>query len=751
MSDVQQLRPTVNYMRYLKGIHDTKRKPYETAQEMLSNAVDALFKKGDFAEPRIDIFTVYKATQSILMVVDNGSGMDIHSIQNMFSFDSSNKDARDNNGEKGRGKGKIFTEANYLFAIVTKTAAMHNYVSVISNDIWSAVGAGEIPVKCSSLEAAINDIESRLLMYANVKTREGIRALLRQLRSRMDANEAGTLVMVACDDRYMGDDGKRNLPFMQTKALLKHEDAGWEQNETRLQARETFANRKIYTRKLPVVIRYVCAGGSNIYHSNKVNLAGLKDELDALAERMDMTEVADRFWETRVTMRPAIWLHTTTDPRGVLLESGYPVESNAIAMGPAPFVTSTNNIGTVTLLVSRTSNWTRENEPLGRNNKYQRCNINYTEMTGVQLRSMGVLKGKLYKAHSREFYEALPVGAESGLEQSVQDNYLLLDEHGGGIFTYNLVLDVSQDDIPASSERGTYSAASFTAFLGSDNVDCMRQIAGILQRFATDNAALRECFAQLDQAQKEGDERDGAARDEERLRVLQNGERYRLLAHDPEDCVWSPLLGEAFKVPQTEKELEEDYFMWERWVWERREHLGQRLPSLWYKSLCAPSKGSDRLCYDRFQNPTLAHALNTNTVDLTDESVRCGFKAVEFKKQLVNDMRINHPLDSLDCIIVTELPAHFEQMRDEKRFVCEVKERHPTYLVLGNIHRNDDQGNATTPLGQSTMNLKKIIVIGFMELLRESTLPHAALERFLPTQKPPPASKAKPKKRGRGA
>ena len=333
----------------------------------------------------------------------------------------------------------------------------------------------------------------------------------------------------------------------------------------------------------------------------------------------------------------------------------------------------------------------------------------------------------------------------------MQEKYLLLEEHSGATWIYTLIIDVSQDDIPASSERGTYSAAAFTALVASENIDCMRQIAGILQRFAEGSEALRECFADLDKSRKESAEKDGAEREEARLRALQNGERYRLVARGPDAaCVWGHLLDESFKVPQSEKELEEEYFMWERCMWQSlRSDLGQ-LSAYWLKSLCAPTSGVDRICYNRHANPTLSVFMNNNTVDLTDESVRSGMEAVEFKQKLVNGMTFNHPFDSVQKIIVTELPGDdFEHMIDEKRFRCDVKGRSSCFLILGNIHRPDDQ--STTPLGQSTMNLKTIIVVGFMELLRESVQKHLEVKRFVPTQKAAPAKPKTAAKAARGA
>ena len=389
-------------------------------------------------------------------------------------------------------------------------------------------------------------------------------------------------------------------------------------------------------------------------------------------------------------------------------------------------------------MVSRALDWHRENEPLGTNNRHQRCNILNTEMFGIQLRSVGVLKGKLSKSHCGDFYASLPYvkNGEANPDQVLTEanlaSYIKMDDHNHSQFIYQLHLDVSQTDIPATSERSSYASSSFNAFI-SDKM-LMKQISQHLQDFVNDD--LIKVFDVLNKADKQ--EREEHAREErdKRMVTMQNMDRFRIHIKDPDNMplIYKRLLDGPSIIPNTEKALEQEYSIWEERIFILKTHYKDLCTKYWYQGLSFPGNGNDSIRYNRFEQPKISESIRNNQVDLSLQSQGNAFPEIEFKLKLCEGKEINHPFGHMHGIICLRNPGEMT-LRDNHKctgdVVCSDDDNDCT-MKLQNIQSWD--GTTSTALREGVFSNHVVKVIGFMDLLKHTLAPIATIQEFKPSQ-----------------
>ena len=456
-----------NHANLLTSIATNMKKRYETPIEVIQNAADAIVLKMCInkvvSNENIHIWTMYKQSQSVFGTIDTGIGMDEENVHRLFSFDESDKDQSFGLfGRKGRGKGKIFVDANALFVLITKTANIKSYIGIISTDIRTIVGQDNVEYNIYNDIAELHEIvEHHLFSVGYTKPKD--RQLLSKMFDLYSQQDSGTFVLVASDQTSLGPNSEWNIPTIHQKGFCRYDDC-WNQNDARKNATGHLADRDIYTKHF-AALRYLAPLLSSIYHAEKLNKPELIEALETIQkDHSHMKEKCDNFILSQLEARPNVYWYHPNNIHGHYIKIGYNVSNNDILLGPSPFVTDKyDEIGTCSVIFNNSvSDWKRENEPLGPSNATQRCGITDKEMQGIILQTNGTKKGKLSKEHVHSFVESLPDFDE-------KENLQLLLNDNGSSYVFILNLDLPQKDVPANSERCNYSDQHFNDFIESDN------------------------------------------------------------------------------------------------------------------------------------------------------------------------------------------------------------------------------------------------------------------------------------------
>lgn len=727
-----------NQANLLTSIATNMKRRYETPIEIIQNAVDAIilkiFLNQVFGNENIHIWTMYKHSQSVFGTIDTGIGMNEESVHRLFIFDESTKDqSLGLFGRKGRGKGKLFVDANALFVLITKTADMDCYIAIISTDIRTMVGQDRVEYNIFDDISKVSSIVEQNLFSAGY-TKPKDRQLLSKMFELYSQQDSGTFILVASDSTSLGPDAEWNPPTMHQKGFCRYDDC-WNQNDERKFATGHLADRNIYTKHF-AALRYLAPLLSSIYHAEKLDKPALIEALNKITmDSPHMKKKCETFILSQLEAKANVYWYNSNNIRGHHIKIGYNVSEHDILLGPCPFVTDKyDEIGTCSVIFNNcVTNWKKENEPLGPSNATQRCGITDKEMQGILLQTNGTKKGKLSKEHVHLFIESLPNFDE-------KDNLQLLLDENGSYYVFILNLDLPQVDVPANSERCSYSDQHFNDFIESENYSHARSSLSKIITSQLQNETIQNTIKMVSKkkySSKEQKEADAEKFQKKRWISLHNSKKYRLLCRCLDNPCSAWLHQQSWNIATTERELETDYFIFEsmlhEFVFEGKFTFPANEQLFWFRSMKAPGYGNDRMTYNRFVNPGLCNSILENKINFTNRSVNQVFREIEFKVQLRNGATINHPFENMHCIIVTELPIGLTKLFDNKGFQAEVKPEHcfPTHLILDNIHKIDNDN--VFRLGGG-INNNVIYIIGFMNLLRSTFSEIADIIEVIPSQ-----------------